>query len=533
MSWISTTTIYQIYPRSFFDSNADGIGDLQGIIQKLDYIQALGFETIWISPFYTSPQVDFGYDIADYKNIAPEYGTMEDAIQLIAECHKRNLKIVLDMVMNHTSDQHPWFLESKQNKTNAKADWYIWKDKPNNWKSIVGPKGWQYCKERNQYFFTSFLPFQPDLNYRNETVKQTMFDICRFWLQKGVDGFRLDIFNCIIKEKEFKNNPFSLTHIIPSEEYPGGNFQYRKYTLNQDENFVLAKELRAVIDEFNPLRLLLGEVFGTHEKKKQFLGNHDGLHLVFLFDILYFKFNASFFRKKIAEFEQEYPIPFLPTIVFSNHDQFRSIKRVDNSVEKAKILAFLKFTMRAVPTIYYGEEIGMQNSIIPIKDAQDTLAKTFSWVPQFIANILPIPINRDACRTPMQWNATSNAGFSDAQKTWLPIHQHFETCNVETLQQDENSIYYVYQMLLKIRKENKELHLGNIRLIDVENNKILAYERSVESSKMLIIINFSKKEQIIKIPIEYKNALLIYALKKSSNERSKIAGLNAIILKKK
>ena len=262
------TSIYQIYPRSFFDSNGDGIGDLKGIIKKLDYIKELGFETIWISPFYSSPQVDFGYDISDYYNIAPEYGTMHEAEELIAEIHKRGMKVLFDMVMNHTSNQHHWFLESKQNKTNPKADWYIWRDKPNNWKSIVGPKGWHFCEERNQYYFASFLPFQPDLNYRNPEVKKAMFDVCRFWLQKGVDGFRLDIFNCIIKDKDFKDNPFSLMHIIPSEDFPGGNFQIRKYSLNQEENFELAKELRNVIDEFqHPERLLLGEVFGKNEVK--------------------------------------------------------------------------------------------------------------------------------------------------------------------------------------------------------------------------------------------------------------------------
>ena len=489
------TTIYQIYPRSFYDSNSDGIGDIQGIIQKLDYIKELGFETIWISPFYSSPQADFGYDISDYYNIAPEYGTMQDAEQMIQEIHHRGMKVLFDMVMNHTSDQHHWFLESKSSQTNPKADWYIWRDQPNNWKSIVGPKGWHYCKERNQYYFASFLPFQPDLNYRNPEVKKAMFDVCRFWLQKGVDGFRLDIFNCIIKDAAFKNNPFSLLHILPSEDFPGGNFQIRKYSLNQEENFELAKELRNVVDEF-PDKLLLGEVFGKNEVKKKYLGeNNDGLHLIFLFDILFFKFNASFFKKKILEYEHHYPFPYIPTVVFSNHDQLRSIKRIGNNLEKAKLLALLQFTMRAVPTVYYGEEIGMTNGTIPIKIGKDPIAKTYSWVPQFIANLLPVAINRDVCRTPMQWNHTEkNVGFSMAERTWLPINKDIDNRNVFQQKNEKSSLYHVFKNLNKLRKENKPLLNGTIEIINTGNKEILAYLRVFNDEKLLIVLNFSNSK---------------------------------------
>lgn len=502
------TTIYQIYPRSFYDSNNDGIGDIQGIIQKLDYIKDLGFETIWISPFYSSPQKDFGYDISDYYTIAPEYGTLEDAEQLIAEIHQREMKILFDMVMNHTSDQHPWFLESKSSQTNPKADWYIWRDKPNNWKSIIGPNGWHYCKERNQYFYTSFLPFQPDLNYRNPEVKKAMFDVCRFWLQKGVDGFRLDIFNCIIKDAQFRNNPLSLFHIVPSEENPGGNFQIRKYSLNQPENFDLAKELRNVVDEFQPTRLLVGEVSGKHEDIRKFLGeNQDGLHLVFLFDILFYKFNAKFFRKKIAEYEEFYGAPYIPTVVFSNHDQLRSIRRIGNDLEKAKLLALVQFTMRAVPTVYYGEEIGMTNPNLPIATAKDTLAKTFSWVPQFIANIIPVGINRDGCRTPMQWNTQKNAGFSEAATTWLPVNKDVENRNVAQQLQDSTSLLSVFKQLLLLRKDNAALHSGNIEIIHTGNKDILAFTRTFENEKILVMISFSRKKVRIDLNQPIKETL--------------------------
>jgi oligo-1,6-glucosidase/alpha-glucosidase len=231
LPWYHKTTIYQIYPRSFYDSNGDGIGDLQGILQKLDYIQELGFETIWVSPFFASPQADFGYDISDYTSIAPEYGTLEDADQLIGEVHRRRMRIILDMVMNHTSMEHAWFKESRSSQNNPKADWYIWRDQPNNWQSMTGGSGWHYVGERNQYYWASFLPFQPDLNYRNPAVKEAMFNIIRFWLARGVDGFRLDLFNVIYKDAEFRNNPFSF-RLIPAGDEPSSFFQVAKYTLN-------------------------------------------------------------------------------------------------------------------------------------------------------------------------------------------------------------------------------------------------------------------------------------------------------------
>ncbi|MBP6049347.1 MAG: alpha-glucosidase [Chitinophagales bacterium] len=523
------TTIYQIYPRSFYDSNGDGIGDLQGIIQKLDYIKSVGFETIWISPFYASPQADFGYDVADYYSIAPEYGTMQDAEKLINEVHHRQMKIVFDMVMNHTSDQHHWFLESKQNKTNTKADWYIWRDKPNNWKSIVGPKAWHYCETRKQYYFASFLPFQPDLNYRNPAVKKAMFDVCRFWLQKGVDGFRLDIFNCIYKDKDFKNNPFSILHAFPSEDYPGGNFQIRKYSVNQDENFEFAQELRQVVDAFQPPRLLIGEVFGKHDLKKKYLGNNNGLHLIFLFEMLFYKFKPSFFQKKIMEFNQHYAAPFMPTTVFSNHDQFRSIRRIGNSLEKAKILATLQFTLRGVPTVYAGEEIGMTNGTISIKNGKDPITKPYSWVPQFIANLLPVAINRDNCRTPMQWNTHKNAGFSTANETWLPVNKDIENRNVEQQVNNETSLLHVFKRLIKLRNENEILSNGSIELVKTNHQQILAFTRTLHNEQLMVLLNFSKVNISNQLNVPIKEVL--FSIKGKSIFNGVLEGYDAVILK--
>ncbi|HRI28004.1 MAG TPA: alpha-glucosidase [Chitinophagales bacterium] len=503
--WYHNTVIYQIYPRSFADSNHDGIGDLQGIIGKLDYLQSLGVETLWISPFYQSPQQDFGYDISNYCAISPEYGTMTDAEQLINEVHKRGMYVVFDMVMNHTSDQHQWFLESKQSPNNLKSDWYIWqngkaKRPPNNWRSMLAEGGWHYVPDRKQWYFASFLPFQPDLNYRNEEVKQAMFEVVRFWLQKGVDGFRLDIFNAIMKDPHFRDNPFTL-QLLPSPEAPGGLFQQPLYTVNHPDNFRLAQQLRQVTDEFtHPPRFTLGEAFGAHPTLKQYLGNGtNGLHLVFLFDMLYFKFNASFFAQKIELYQHHYPAPFMPTLVFGNHDQKRSISRIGNNPQKAKLLALYQLTARGVPVIYMGEEIGMTNGNLSLKQAKDPLARRFKGLPQWLVNLLPIAANRDVCRTPMQWNASAYAGFSTVQP-WLPVNANFAEVNVATQLNHPGSLLNTYSQLLNLRKTMPALQNGTIELLPNMPKHLLAYTRKTDGQTLRVFLNFSAKPTHIACP---------------------------------
>jgi glycosidase len=268
LPWWKTTTIYQVYPRSFKDSTGNGIGDIPGIISKLDYLQNLGVETIWFSPFFSSPQRDYGYDVSDYRGIASEYGTMRNCERLIQEIHDRGMYVVFDMVLNHTSDQHPWFLQSRSSRDNPKRNWYIWRDgqkpegkkPPNNWKSIVGGSGWHYDEQTDQWYWAQFLPFQPDLNYRNPEVKQEMFDTVRFWLDKGVDGFRLDIINTVFEDENLQNNPFAL-NFFPSEEHDKSFFQDKVYTINHPDNFAFVKKLRCVMDEYSdPERFLIGEI---------------------------------------------------------------------------------------------------------------------------------------------------------------------------------------------------------------------------------------------------------------------------------
>ena len=503
MPWYHHTTIYQIYPRSFYDSNGDGIGDIQGIIEKLDYIQATGYQTIWCSPFFKSPQQDFGYDVADYCDIAPEYGTLSDAQQLIDEVHKRGMKIVFDMVMNHTSVEHPWFKADIEHKTqeDRQKDFYIWADKPNNWKSMTGGSGWQYSPERKQYYWASFLPFQPDLNYRNPEVKRAMLDNVRFWLKRGVDGFRLDIFNVIYKDAALRDNPFSWK-TVPDEKNPNGFFQKFKYTINLPESMAFAKELRSVCNEFGD-RMLLGEVSGNRKIIKKFSGEekNDGLGLVFNFEMLRFKFKAKYFHELVSGIEQDFPEPFMPVYVFSNHDRRRSMKRLNNDVQKAKLLHLFQLTVRGVPCMYYGEETGMTDARIPFKQGLDPIAQKMKKYPRFIFDLAGETPNRDELRTPMQWDSSFNAGFSKSAKTWLTVNEDYVSVNVAKESGDKNSLLSYVSNVLKIRNENEAFTKGSLELIPQKElpQNVLGYKRKLGSEEFTVLLNFGKKNKAVKI----------------------------------
>ncbi len=492
LPWYHKTAIYQIYPRSFYDSNDDGIGDLQGILQKLDYIKGLGFETIWICPFFDSPQADFGYDISNYTGVSPEYGTLKDALGLIDEVHRLGMRIIFDMVMNHTSSEHPWFEESRSSRTNAKADWYLWRDRPNNWQSVTGGSGWHHARERNQYYWASFLPFQPDLNYRNPAVKQAMFDVLRFWLGKGVDGFRLDIFNVIYKDAQFRDNPFRFK-LLPTEADPSGFFQEARFTTNQPESFQFAKELRGLSNEFGE-KLLLGEVSGSRAVIRKYLGTgkNDGLGLVFDFEMMNFKFSAEYFRELIRKVEANFPDPFMPVYVFSNHDRRRSITRMGDDLRKAKLLHMLQLTVRGVPCLYYGEEIGMTDAKIPFGQALDPVGRKFRWMPRWIADAVGLSLNRDEVRTPMQWEAAKNAGFSSAEKMWLPVQPKYDAINVENEGKDEGSLLNTIRAVLKIRNENKALQEGSLEWVDGLPEDVLGYRRKSGGDELIVFLNFGE-----------------------------------------
>ncbi len=511
--WWRSTTVYQVYPRSFMDSNGDGVGDIPGIISRLTYIKDLGFETIWISPFYRSPQQDYGYDISDYREIAPEYGTMDDARRLIDAVHDLDMRIVFDMVFCHTSLEHPWFQRSRRERNGYYSDWYIWREgkrggrrPPNNWKSITGKNGWHFEPRRGQWYYANFLPFQPDLNYRHPPVKKAMFDNVAFWLDRGVDGFRLDIFHAIFKDDRFRNNPFSFRIGQPVDSNDGAN-QIKKYTMNLPENFEFARELREFTDRWDAERLLIGEVFGRHNVIRNYLGDgqRPGLHAIFLFQLLRFTFSARFFRSVLKTFETLYPPPLVPTLVLGNHDQRRWITRLGGDIGRAKCVSLLQLTARGIPVVYYGEEIGMENAEFPLAGALDPVARQYSWVPRWLENLLGLYLNRDGCRTPMQWNGGEKGGFSTGEP-WLPLHENRSTVNVAREESDSRSLLEHYRALLRIRRTFPALSRGTLRLVDPRKlpSTVVAYirEAGAEGAETcLVAINFGRRRREFALPL--------------------------------
>ena len=503
VEWWNKTTVYQIYPRSWFDTNADGIGDIQGIIEKLDYLKELGYETIWISPFTQSPQRDFGYDVSEYRTISPQYGTMELFEKLVDEVHRRNMKIVFDLVMNHTSDEHAWFKESSSSRDNPKADWYIWKDgkgkknmkRPNNWRSMSGNRAWTYHPGRKQFYYNAFLPFQPDLNYKNPEVKQAMFDVARFWLTKGVDGLRLDIISAIYEDSLMKKNPFSF-RVKPSDKSLTIFCQHVKNNFLQEQSFGFAAELRKVIDEFDdPKRVLIGESHGDENLINRFCNDSgkSGLHMVFLFKAVSTPFKAKAYRKMMKRFEDAFPEPLIPTLVFSNHDRTRTITRLGGSVEKRKLQTLFQFTARGVPFTYFGEEIGIPKVRIPLKEGKDAIAIQNRGLPQFLVDMSKETLNRDECRTPMLWNANPNAGFCpDSVKPWLPVAENFKAINVESQHADTNSLLNFYRKVVHLRNQTPAFNIGSLEIAEeLCSKKIFAFYRISDGKKYLVLLNMS------------------------------------------
>ena len=487
ISWWKTAVAYQIYPRSFADSDGDGIGDLPGVIDHLDHLVDLGVGAIWMSPFFSSPQRDIGYDVSDYRDVAPEYGTLDDAQRLIDEAHARGLRVLLDLVLNHTSDEHPWFVESRASRDDPKADWYVWADgrtdrfgrkrPPNNWRSeLQFPSAWQWGEERQQWYLATFLHFQPDLNWRNPELRAEMFDTVRTWLARGVDGFRLDIFGSIMQDEQLRDNDRR-----PLIEGGMPRFQTPNRTLNTPDNIRLAGDLREVCDEFEgDDRVLLGEVFGPSKVLRQYLHDdgRDGLHLVFLFGFLASPYSANRYRELISRFEHNFPAPLQPTYVLENHDRARSLSRVGGSLARARVLATLLCTLRGVPVIYQGQEIGMTNRYIPIKEANDPVAGIVAkWIPEVVNKRLPERFNRDEVRTPMQWEPGPGAGFCPPDATpWLPINENHTTRNVATEATDLDSLFTWYQLLLRLRKQRPALHGGTLSLTEGDGD-VLRYDR--------------------------------------------------------
>jgi alpha-glucosidase len=521
--WWKRTTVYQIYPRSFADGNGDGVGDLRGVLERLDYLHDLGVETLWLSPFFSSPQADFGYDISDHYDVAPEYGTLDDCRILIDAVHARGMKIVFDMVLNHTSNQHPWFLDSRSSRTAPRRDWYIWRPgrgrhghrPPNNWRSMLGPSGWHRDTATGEWYWASFLPFQPDLNYRNPEVKDAMLGVVRHWLEEGVDGLRLDIFNAIFKDASFRDNPFSFRP-VPTEDNPHGFFQRHEGTIDHADTFAFARELRAVVDAVGGApRFLVGEVFGNAAGLRRYCGDAEnpGLHMVFLFQTLKTRFEGASVRALLDEFERAFPDPYVPTFVFGNHDRPRFMDRLDGDVSKAKLFAALQLTARGVPFIYYGEEIGTGHHDVPLHRGKDPIAAQFRFVPAWAARALRrrgILLNRDECRLPMAWHGGDHGGFSrGGAEPWLPAHPRYPEVNVAVQAADASSLLHWYRTLLRLRRHCPALHSGRLSLLEPPSvpPDVVAYRREQGRDSVHVLLNFSAEARRVDLPPEARVVL--------------------------
>ncbi len=499
--WWKHGVIYHIYPRSFCDSNDDGIGDINGIICKLDYLKQLGVDAIWLSPIYKSPNIDFGYDVSDYRAINPEYGDLEDFKNLLEIAHSKNIKIIMDMIMNHTSNQHPWFIESSSSLDNSKRDWYIWKsDKkrkvPNNWKSSFGNSAWQFDAKTKEYYLHSFFKEQPDLNWRNKEMLKAFFEEIKFWLEMGVDGFRLDVINMIIKDKKYRNNPLNIN--IPF-------LQEHKYSRNRKKSLEIVKKLRKLVDKYND-KVLIGEIYvmppGNAELSARYLADGEkGIHLAFDFSLMFQKWNAYNYYQCIKKWIKSIPNNGWLCNVLSNHDLKRSINRNPlrtNQIEKAKIEAVLLLTLKGTPFIYYGEEIGMKNTIISYQNIKDPLGKRF-W---------PLYNGRDGSRTPMQWNSDTFAGFSKV-KPWLPVNKNYKKINVLNQKNDENSLFNLYLKLIKLRKKYPSLYKGGFIPFKKGKKGFLVFTKYFDDEKLTIALNFTSKKKSIKLEEKKKWEILL------------------------
>ncbi len=494
--WWRDGVIYQIYPRSFLDTNADGIGDLPGIIQKLDYLKELGVDALWLSPIYPSPDVDYGYDVSDYKAIAPQYGTMQDFETLLTQAHKRNVRIILDLVLNHTSDQHPWFIESKSSRDNRYRDYYIWKDPkkngapPNNWLSVFGGSGWEFDAHTGQYYFHHFFKEQPDLNWRNPTVRKELIDVFRFWLDKGVDGFRLDVFSAYFKDADFRDNPKKLIGLRKYDR------MIHLYDADRPEMLPLLQEIRALLNRY-PERYAVGETFiATFSKAAGYCGD-DLLHAAFSFDkFMNGRWKAKRFLRAIQKWESALEGKCWPNYVLNNHDVKRSATRFGQGEddERLKVAITLLLTLRGTPFLYYGEEIGMRESRFKKSEILDPVGKFY----------YPFYKGRDGCRTPMQWDASEHAGFSTV-KPWLPVHPDYLERNVSAQQKDDRSLLAFYKKLMNLRKRHAALMQGDFSLAPHCPANTLIYFRSAAGERLMIALNFDGRSKKIALPAQDAN----------------------------
>jgi alpha-glucosidase len=519
--WWQKGTIYQIYIRSFMDSNGDGIGDLKGITQRLDYLKWLGVDALWITPFYPSPMADFGYDVADYRGIHELFGTMPDFDELLKETHARGLRLILDLVPNHSSHEHPWFKESRASRNNPKRDWYLWHDPapdggpPNNWQSVFGSSAWEWDEKTSQYYYHAFLKEQPDLNLRNPEVREAILDVMRFWLAKGIDGFRVDVMWHMIKDKQWRDNP-------PNPDYKKGMPSYDKYiplySTDQPDVHDVVAEMRQLMDQFDE-RVLIGEMYLPIERQVYYYGlDNSGAHLPGNFQLLLLPWDARTIGREIDKYEAALPVNAWPNWVLSNHDRPRLCNRVGK--DQLRVAAMLLLTLRGTPTLYYGDEIGMCNVPIPEDEIQDPQGKEGE--------------SRDPQRTPMQWETGKNAGFTSGNP-WLRMAEDAREVNVETQREDPDSLLSFYRRLIQLRRQEKALHAGSYFPVPAEGD-ILAYIREAEGRQLLIVLNMGgKAAQFTTDKLNMKGRIILGTNsgreEKSAGEKLTLKGGEGVIIR--
>ncbi|MBU0493125.1 MAG: DUF3459 domain-containing protein [Chloroflexi bacterium] len=498
--WWQTGVIYQIYPRSFQDSTGNGVGDLRGVIDKLDYLsETLGVDAIWLSPFYPSPMADFGYDVADYTDVHPLFGDLTVFDELVAQTHQRGLRVIIDLVPNHSSDQHPWFIESRSSRDNPRRDWYVWANPgsaggpPNNWLSVFGGPAWEWDEATGQYYLHSFLKEQPDLNWRNPAVQAAMFDAVRFWLERGVDGFRIDVAHFIMKDPAMRDNPPNREHWRDLHK-PLGDYdsQLHQYDKGHPDVHAVYRALRRLLDEHSAdrPRVSIGEIhiFDWDVWATYYGAGLDELHMPFNFQLLGVPWAAPAIRQIVEAQEAALPPGAWPNYVLGNHDETRLATRLGPA--GARLAAMLLLTLRGTPTLYYGDEIGMTEVPIPPERQQDPWGRR---VPG---------LGRDGCRTPMQWDPGPQAGFSppDTPALWLPLADDYRQVNVAHELQAPTSLLNLYRRLLAVRRATPALQWGRYRPVDDAPSDCYVYVREADGQRVLVALNLAAEERTVSLP---------------------------------
>lgn len=509
--WWVTGVVYQVYPRSFQDSNGDGIGDLRGIQQRLPYLRELGIDAIWISPFFKSPMADFGYDVSDYRDIDPIFGTMDDFDAMLKTANDLNIRIIVDFVPNHSSNEHPWFLESRSSHDNPKRDWYIWRDPkpdgspPNNLVGFFGGSVWTFDEQTGQYYLHMFLEEQPDLNWRNPEVVTAMNDVLHFWLQKGVAGFRLDAITILIKQEPL--------HDLPEDALTatGLDLLLRLNQMhNQPELHDILRDFRTILDSYDGERILIAETnAGSFEELVGFYGeNLDGIQLPMNLRTLNLEWDAKLVAESITEYFASLPHGATPNFVFGNHDQPRLVNRFGEANHRSANMLLL--TLWGAPTMYYGDELGMSDGHILPEQRQDP----------FVGEAGNVGSGRDPERTPMQWDSSPNAGFTDEDVTpWLPINTTFQS-NVAEQEANPQSTLNFCKQLLEIRHESDALRFGSIQFMDSPADDLLIYERKIDEEHLLVIINFEGNSHTLDLSALTDNAIVLLSSKMDNPENS-------------